>query len=115
MKNLFKLWRTEKVLGRGLCSSLIDYNHMKTKEACAIKPYTCRDTCSETDVFKTVKQTNEDGFFANIRARMEEASAAAAATANSSDTPLSFEERYINSPLLMNTKKTHFDYDDVCY
>lgn len=83
---------------------------MKIKDARAIKPYSRNSTCSESDVFKTVSPTNENGFFANIRARMEAASAAA----NSSNTPLSFDDQYINAPLLMNAKKTHFDYDDVC-
>jgi hypothetical protein len=102
------LWRTEKVLGRGLCSSAIDYNRMNIKEARAIKPYNRNDTCSESDIFKDVNKSNESGFFANIRARMKEAAAS-----NSSDTPLSFQDQYINAPLLMNTKKTHFDYDEV--
>jgi hypothetical protein len=84
---------------------------MNIKEACPVKPYNRNDTRSENDIFKNVNKCNESGFFANIRARME----AATAAANSSDTPLSFDDQYINAPLLINTKKTHFDYDEVCY
>ncbi len=82
---------------------------MNIKEARSIKPYNRNDTCSESDIFKNVNQGNENGFFANIRARME------AATNHSNDTPLSFDDQYINAPLLINTKKSHFDYDEVCF
>ncbi len=86
---------------------------MNIKEARSVKPYNRNDTCSATDIFKDVNKSYESGFFANIRARME---AATAAAANSNDTPSSFDDRYINAPLLINTKKTHFDYDEVrCY
>ncbi|CAF3940613.1 unnamed protein product, partial [Rotaria sp. Silwood1] len=37
---------------------------------------------------------------------------ATSASSNSSDTPLSFDDQYINVPLLSNTKKSHFDYDE---
>jgi len=87
---------------------------MNIKEARAIKPYNRNDTCSESDIFKNVNKSNESGFFANIRARME-AAAAEVAASTSNDTPLSFQDQYINAPLLINIKKTHFDYDEVCY
>jgi hypothetical protein len=107
---LFKMWRSEKILGRGLCSSLIDYKRMNIEEPHLVKPHNRNDTCSASDVFKDINKPNQQGFFANIRARMEAASAA-----NSNDTPLSFDDQYINAPLLANTKKTHFDYDEVCF
>ena len=39
---------------------------------------------------------------------------AAATAINSNDTPTSFDDQYINVPTLFNTKKSHFDYDEVC-
>jgi hypothetical protein len=82
---------------------------MNIEEARPIKPYNRNDTCSESDIFKNITNSNETGFFATIRARME----AATAAANAGDTPLSFDDQYINAPLLANNKKTHFDYDEV--
>ena len=105
---MFKLWRSEKILGRGLCSSSINYNQTNIDETRPVKPYKRSDTCSNSDIFKNVTNSNEN-FFATIRARME-----AAATAKPSDTPLSFDDQYINAPLLANSKKNHFDYDEVC-
>ena len=46
---------------------------MNIKEARSVKPYNRNDTCSESDIFKNVNKSNENGFFANIRARMEAA------------------------------------------
>ncbi|CAF2396824.1 unnamed protein product [Rotaria sp. Silwood2] len=102
------MWRSEKVLGRGSCSSSIDYDHINIGEARLVKPYNRTNTCSESDIFKDVNKSKENGFFANIRARME----ATAASTNSSDTPISFDDQYINVPLLSNAKKSHFDYDE---
>ncbi|CAF0754772.1 unnamed protein product [Adineta steineri] len=101
------IWRSEKILGRGLCSALIDYKRMNTEEVHPVKRHNRNDTCSETDVFKNVSKSSEQGFFANMRARME-----AAKTASSNNTPISFDDQYVNVPLLANTRKTHFDYDE---
>jgi hypothetical protein len=103
------MWRSEKILGRGLCSSSIDYKRMNIEEARPFKPHARNGSSSDSDVFKDVNKSNDQGFFATMRARME-----AATAANSSDTPLSFDDQYVNAPLLANTKKTHFDYDEVC-
>ncbi|CAM4756921.1 unnamed protein product [Rotaria magnacalcarata] len=102
------MWRSEKVLGRGLCSSAIDYNDMNIGETRLVRPYNRTHTCSESDVFKDVYKPKENGFFANIRTRMK----ADAAAINSNDSPTSFDDQYINVPILFNTKKSHFDYDE---
>lgn len=106
---MLKIWRSEKILGRGLCSSSIDYNNMDVDDGRLVKPHESTNTCSEVDVFKNVNNSYENGFFAAIRARMEAQSAL-----RSNDTPLSFDDQYINPPLLANTNKSHFDDDDVC-
>ncbi|CAF0894236.1 unnamed protein product [Rotaria sordida] len=102
------MWRSEKVLGRGLCSSSIDYNHMNIGEGHLVKPYSRTNTYSESDAFKDIDTSKENGYFATMRARME----ATAASTNSNNTPISFDDQYINPPLLSNTKKSHFDYDE---
>ncbi|UJR28016.1 hypothetical protein I4U23_009276 [Adineta vaga] len=110
------MWRAEKILGRGLCSSSIDYTRMNIEEIRSVKPHNRNDTCSESDVFKDVNKSSKQGFFAAMRERMEAASAAAAAAAAASvtgnETPLSFEDQSINVPLLINTRKSHFDHDE---
>lgn len=102
------MWRSEKILGRGLCSSAINYNEMKLDDKRLVKPYVRTHSCSETDAFKAIDKPIENGYFATMRARME-------ATATSNDTPLSFDDQYINVPLLSNARKSHFDYDQVCF
>ncbi|CAF3940507.1 unnamed protein product, partial [Rotaria sp. Silwood1] len=42
------MWRSEKIVGRGLCSSSIDYNQMNIGEARLVKRYNRTNTCSET-------------------------------------------------------------------
>ena len=82
---------------------------MQIKEARLVKPKRRNDTCSETDVFKEIQNSNENDFFASIRARMEAASEAT----SSNESQLSLDDQYVNAPLLATTKKTHFDYDEV--
>lgn len=102
----FQLWRTEKVLGRGLCSSAIDYNRMNISQPRLVQPSHRKSACSESDVFKDIQQTHQTDFFANIRARME-------ASNKHNETSSSLEEQLINPPLLVNNKKSHFDYEEV--
>lgn len=70
-----------------------------------VRPHTRTSACSEADVFKPIGQLPVDGYFASARARMEAASSA-------NPTPLSFDDQYINAPLLTQNK-THFDFDEV--
>ncbi|CAF0900169.1 unnamed protein product [Adineta ricciae] len=104
------MWRAEKILGRGLCSSAIDFKRMNIEEPLPIKPHRRNDTCSESDVFKDVNKSSIQGFFAAARERME-AATTAIAEGSGYNTPMSFDDQYINVPALSNTKKTHFDYD----
>ena len=80
---------------------------MNITEARSVPPTHRKSTCSESDVFKDIQQTHRTEFFANIRARME------AASAKLNDTPSNLEEQLISPPLLVNNKKSHFDYDEV--
>ena len=104
------MWHSEKILNRDLRSSSINDNHMNMKDECSVKSYNHTDTYSYTDVFKDVHRTNKHEFFATIRARMEAMSAA-----KSSDTPISFDDQYVNESSLISTKTSHFDYDEVCF
>ena len=82
---------------------------MQIKEARPVKATRRIDTCTETGVFKEIQNSNENELFAVIRARMEAASEAT----SSNDSQLSLDDQYVNAPLLVTTKKTHFDYDEV--
>ena len=100
------MWHSEKIHNRDLYSSSINGNHMNIKDECSVKSYNHTDT----DVFKDVHRTNKHELFATIRARME-----AMTAAKSNDTPISFDDQYVNESLLISTKKSHFDYDEVCF
>ena len=103
------MWRAEKILGRGLCSSAIDFKRMNIEQPLPVRPHRRNDTCSESDVFKDVNKSSIQEFFAAARERME----AATIGGSGCNTPMSFDDQYINVPALSNTKKTHFDYDEV--
>lgn len=96
-------------MGRGLCSSSIDYDRLQVEPARPVTEHRRNDIGSESDVFKDVRPSNGITLFATIRARME----AAAAAANSSPSPASFDDQFIHPPLLINRTKTHFDVDEV--
>lgn len=80
---------------------------MNIHGARSVQPYNRQDTGSESDIFKDIQQMHRTESFADIRARME------AASVKLNDTPLSFDEQYLNPPALANAKKSHFDYDEV--
>ena len=101
---------SEKVLGRGSCSSSIDYNRIYIDKGRLVKPYNPGVTYSDSDVFKNITKVHQNEFFATIRARME-----ATSSKNFNDTSNSFDDQYVNAPLISKTKKTHFDYDEVCF
>jgi hypothetical protein len=96
-------------VGRGLCSASIDYDRLQLEPARPVTAHRRNDMGSESDVFKDVRKSNEITLFATIRARME----AAAAAGHISPSPASFDDQFINPPLLINRTKTHFDYDEV--
>jgi len=100
------IWRTERVLGRGFCSSTIDYDQLKIEEIQPTKILTRSDSTVEIEAFKEIRREPGQCNFATIRARMEATSTEA--TASVCPSPTSFDD----SSTVKNTTKSHFDHDE---
>ena len=100
------MWRSEKVIGRGFCSVLLDDDRFSIERPQPVINNHRKDFGAETDVFKDVSAFINQGLFARIRARMD-------AIASASSSPVSFDDQYINVPMISNENKSHFDYDQV--